>query len=139
MAEIYTAADIDKVQFSTDGGSTWNDMGLHQADTVELNEESVKSGVNQGQQATAKKNVTFTGKFNNQDATVKGALETAEQDLTAVQFKVILLNTSNNITTNAALINIDKSFQVEDNFYGFTVNQQYTVDRKTAAVSETIT
>lgn len=134
----YTAADIDHIEFSVDGGSTFVETGLHQADTVQVNEEPVTSSVNKGQTATAKKTVAFAAKFHDLAAAVMGAMQTAEKNFTEVIFKVVMLDTAKIIQTNPAMINMSRSLTVEENLYGYTVNQNYTVDRNTAPTTDTL-
>lgn len=129
MPEVYTSDEISKIEFSIDAGVTFVDVNLFDAESVSVDITPIKSKVNEAQQATAKKKVEVKLMLHDQQATVKGALESAEANFTKTRFKVTLLDSSKNFVTKDKIINVGRSFKNGDKLLAYEVMQEYEVDR----------
>ncbi|MEP2447403.1 MAG: hypothetical protein ABJI69_09260 [Balneola sp.] len=127
--EVYTADEIAKIEFSVDAGDTYVNANLFDADSVSIDVTPVKSKVNESQEATAKKKVEVKLMLHDQQAAVKGALESAEDAFTKTRFKITLLDSTKNIVTRDKIINIARSLKTSEKLLGYEVTQTYEVDR----------
>lgn len=135
MAE-YTASDISKLEVIIDGGAAIN-VNLVDPTAITITQTAVRQALQQGKQATAKKRVEISARLFDQATAVKGALATAEAEISEVAFRVTLLDSDKSIETEATFISIEENVAQADGFHGYTVLGSYEVDRSQDHWTET--
>jgi hypothetical protein len=135
---VYTPATVSNLEFSTNNGTTYVSVNFMDASSVEIAEQPVKQAIQSGKSVTAMKRVAVKGTLFDHDATVKGALLTAESAFTEVRWR-LTLKSGNTVITNQAPISIGETFKAADGLLGFTFESDYEVPVGTAATTKAIT
>ncbi len=134
----YKPAEYSKLEYSEDPEAAepvWVNVNFLDPSEVTITTSSVRQGINEGQQATAKKLVE--GDFLLFDSDVKSSLETLEQSITPIAWRLTNIDGSTKETVKLATFSIDEEITTEEGLQGFQVLTSYHVGYSQAPLTST--